>query len=273
MKAEELGESGATTQLGVMAYYGHGQTPDYTAARRYFEKAAEAGDSAAENNLGILYRHGQGVEQDYAKAHEYFFRAAIQEHGGAMANLASLYIEGHGVNVDLVEARRWLEQGVETDDPDAKRNLEQLPMDELFAEGKYGEALDAQKALLESARKAEVEAEGKEGQRTSTEMARVAQFTVFTKDYPGAIAAAEAALKQFPDELMARAQEAHALLLSERLDEARGIYLENRGKTVASRGHLGWERVIAEDFHKLRRAGLGHPKMIEIEDALGLPTR
>ena len=49
-----------------------------------------------------------------------------------------------------------------------------------------------------------------------------------------------------------------------RLDEARALYLRYRGAQKVQ-GDKSWEAVVLEDFAELRKAGLVHPLMDEIE--------
>jgi hypothetical protein len=53
-------------------------------------------------------------------------------------------------------------------------------------------------------------------------------------------------------------------MLLDRVDEARALYLEYRGAKNVD-GTKSWEKVILEDFVELRKAGLTHPLMNEIE--------
>ena len=66
---------------------------------------------------------------------------------------------------------------------------------------------------------------------------------------------------------------AHVLLFRNRLREARALYLKNKGKGKFVDGST-WEEVIADGFRELRRAGLAHPMMREVEVALDVaPTQ
>jgi hypothetical protein len=51
-----------------------------------------------------------------------------------------------------------------------------------------------------------------------------------------------------------------------RTREARALYLTHKGKVSLDKH---WEKVIADDFVELRKAGLSHPLMAEIERTLG----
>ena len=58
----------------------------------------------------------------------------------------------------------------------------------------------------------------------------------------------------------------------ERGGESKALYLAHKGKTIRGWGadRKLWERVIAEDFAELRKAGLRRPMMAEIEKELGV---
>jgi hypothetical protein len=53
----------------------------------------------------------------------------------------------------------------------------------------------------------------------------------------------------------------------DRVDEARTAYLRYRGETNVQDDKT-WETVVLEDFADLRKAGLTHPLMQEIEKAI-----
>jgi len=53
----------------------------------------------------------------------------------------------------------------------------------------------------------------------------------------------------------------------DRTDEARALYLRYRG-TPKVLGEKSWDAVVLEDFAELRKAGLAHPLMDEIEKQL-----
>jgi hypothetical protein len=50
----------------------------------------------------------------------------------------------------------------------------------------------------------------------------------------------------------------------DRVGEARALYLQYRGAKNVT-GVKSWETIILEDFAELRKAGLSHPLMGEIE--------
>jgi hypothetical protein len=50
----------------------------------------------------------------------------------------------------------------------------------------------------------------------------------------------------------------------DRVDDARALYLQFRGEKKVQ-GEKSWETVVLEDFAELRKVGLAHPLMDEIE--------
>ncbi len=73
-----------------------------------------------------------------------------------------------------------------------------------------------------------------------------------------------------PDDLGIEINRAHALMFVERSEEARALYLAHKGKPISEQDSSLWERVIGDDFAKLRKAGLTHPMMADIENELGV---
>ena len=74
----------------------------------------------------------------------------------------------------------------------------------------------------------------------------------------------------FPDNLPIETNRAHALMFMERREEAKALYLAHKGKPLPEADNQLWEQAIAEDFAKLRKAGLTHPMMADIEKELGV---
>jgi tetratricopeptide (TPR) repeat protein len=85
---------------------------------------------------------------------------------------------------------------------------------------------------------------------------------ILAHDAAGALEAADQVVSLAPGEIWFHINRTHALMLLDRTDEARTLYLKYRGEKV--RGKL-WEQAILEDFAELRKAGLTHLLMDEIE--------
>ncbi len=92
--------------------------------------------------------------------------------------------------------------------------------------------------------------------------ANVAFAQLFAGDYAAAETATRQALELAPGETVFETNLAHALLLRGETEAADRIYLANRGLDLGGRR---WEDVILADFEALRRNGVSHPHMAEIE--------
>jgi tetratricopeptide (TPR) repeat protein len=95
-------------------------------------------------------------------------------------------------------------------------------------------------------------------------LASLAFNLVLAGEFTTALEAIDQAIAIRPDQTWFYANRAHALMFLYRVDEARALYLKYRGETNVS-GDESWEVVILEDFAELRKAGLSHPLMDEIE--------
>ena len=84
-----------------------------------------------------------------------------------------------------------------------------------------------------------------------------------------ALTVANRAHTLFPDNLSIETNRAHALMFMGHDEEAKALYLAHKGKPISEVDEL-WEQVISEDFADLRKAGLSHPMMADIEKELGV---
>jgi tetratricopeptide (TPR) repeat protein len=87
---------------------------------------------------------------------------------------------------------------------------------------------------------------------------------LMVETFARALEASDLAISLAPDELWPHTNRAHALMFLGRVDEARALYLRYRGEKNVQ-DDKPWETVILEDFAELRKAGLSHPLMEEIE--------
>ena len=79
-----------------------------------------------------------------------------------------------------------------------------------------------------------------------------------------ALEAADQAILASPNKIWLYTNRSHALMFIGRVDEARALYLQYRGQKNVE-GEKTWEIVVLEDFAELRKGGLNHPLMDEIE--------
>jgi len=91
----------------------------------------------------------------------------------------------------------------------------------------------------------------------------IAYRLVRAGDFAPALEATDRAMAAAPGQLWLSINRAHALMLLARVDEARALYLQHRGQTLQN--GKTWEGMVLEDFIDLRKAGLTHPLMDEIE--------
>ncbi len=87
---------------------------------------------------------------------------------------------------------------------------------------------------------------------------------ILARDFGKALDAADQAVSLAPDQKWINVNRAHALMFLGRLDEARALYLRYRGEKKVQ-GDKSWEAAVLADFAELRRAGLTHPLLDEIE--------
>ena len=93
---------------------------------------------------------------------------------------------------------------------------------------------------------------------------RIAKKFILAGNFVTALQAADQAISLSPEQTWLYANRAHALMLLNRLDEAGALYLQYRdAKKVID--EQPWVAAILEDFAELRKAGLAHPLMDEIE--------
>jgi len=103
------------------------------------------------------------------------------------------------------------------------------------------------------------------GVLTSAALSRVAWQGLFAREFPKALEASERSIKLNPGYPEREINRAHALLFLGRTAEARTIYLSHKGEDVHG---SNWGQMISDNFGQLRKAGITHPLMEEIEVAL-----
>jgi tetratricopeptide (TPR) repeat protein len=118
----------------------------------------------------------------------------------------------------------------------------------------------------------EIKSAGKPGEKTAAALTSVEWYALLAREPSKGLAAWERAHAFVPELNVAHEiNRAHAFLFLNRQREARALYLENKGKLFDG---TPLKQVIADDFRALRRAGLTHPMMHEVEVAFGAaPTQ
>jgi tetratricopeptide (TPR) repeat protein/Zn-dependent protease len=112
---------------------------------------------------------------------------------------------------------------------------------------------------------------GKPGPDTAWGLQMVSKGALYARDFPKALAAAERSLSLAPGNRQVEAYRAHALLLLGQADAAKEAYLAHKGQPALA--GKTWEQIVSEGLASLRRAGIMHPMLAEIEKLLGTPER
>jgi predicted Zn-dependent protease len=140
-----------------------------------------------------------------------------------------------------------------------------LKAKEAFEAGRYDEAFKVERADASATEAFEIKASGKPGDLTASALIELSWYALFARQYATALDAAERSTKLKPDDLVPETNRAHALMLLGRITEAKTIYLAHKGEPLNGKT---WEQIIADDFARLRKAGITHPFMDEVEAAL-----
>ncbi|WP_329887804.1 hypothetical protein [Pseudoramibacter faecis] len=90
--------------LGRLYYEGFTVAQDYTAARRWFERADAAGDSWGTVCLTYCYYYGRELPVNYPRAHALFVKAAKMGNHCALYDLDDMARDELSVPVDLPRA-------------------------------------------------------------------------------------------------------------------------------------------------------------------------
>jgi predicted Zn-dependent protease len=117
---------------------------------------------------------------------------------------------------------------------------------------------------------AETKREGKPGKETAEALNEVAWYALLARDFAKALTAADRAHALLAENLSIETNRAHALMFLGRDDESEALYLAHKGERMSAEDARLWDRVIAKDFADLRKAGLTHPMMADIEQKLGV---
>ncbi|MGD0259751.1 MAG: tetratricopeptide repeat protein [Verrucomicrobiota bacterium] len=140
----------------------------------------------------------------------------------------------------------------------------------LFCEGKFAEAVTNQQKALVIAQKGT----GAESHRQTLDACRpLSRYTLFARDFAGALAASDAGLALAPNDLPLLANKAHAWLFLGKTPEAEKIYMEHRGQFVDEPEKRSWEQVVLQRFDDLEKAGITHPEFARIRELLKIEAK
>jgi tetratricopeptide (TPR) repeat protein len=92
---------------------------------------------------------------------------------------------------------------------------------------------------------------------------------LLVRDFSQALNLVEQAISAAPDLIWLYAARAHVLMFLGRAEEARSIYFRYQPQQKV-RGEKSWEALLRQDFTELRKAGLTHPLMGEVENTFSV---
>ncbi len=125
------GVAAASTELGLLYYFGRGVNVDEMRAHALFNDAARGNDAAAMFWLGRMALlgdgpEGQGPEANRAAA-RWFFESARRGHADAQYHLGLLLLAGTGVYADRDEAMKWIGRAAASGHPAAQQFTANTP--------------------------------------------------------------------------------------------------------------------------------------------------
>jgi CHAT domain-containing protein/tetratricopeptide (TPR) repeat protein len=139
---------------------------------------------------------------------------------------------------------------------------------DLFAAGHYEEALAAAEEWAQAFQQSG-NAKGKPEAVAST-LNAIAWRALFAKQFGKALEMAAKATELQPASLSPQANYAHALMFLGRTEAAMAAYGKNKGKGEP-KGRK-WEDIVWKDFANFEKAGLTHPAMAQVREALVEPV-
>jgi hypothetical protein len=131
----------------------------------------------------------------------------------------------------------------------------------------FREALLVTEGLAARSEREEVDAKGAAGAATAAALGNVAWYALFAREFDEALRTSRRGAALAPDLVWIKTNLAHALIFLSRTDEARTIFLQNRGKRPFTDSDTDWEHSVIEDFAAFRTVKLSNPLMDEIEAA------
>jgi len=164
---------------------------------------------------------------------------------------------------DFPKAREFYELAIAKGNASARIHLEKLSIREAEWAGRFSEALQLQEAFAAKV------GEGRASKETRNALINMAWYALRVRNFTKALTLADHAHALFSDDLMVEPNRAHALMFIERGDEAKALYFAHRGQLMSEADNRTWERVITDDFAELRKSGLTHPMMADVEKEFG----
>jgi WD40 repeat protein/tetratricopeptide (TPR) repeat protein len=267
----DYGQAVALDSKYVRAWYGRGNA--YRQKREYDRAIADYTEAVRLDPEYARAYNGRGAA--YANKRDY--DRAIADYSEAIRidpKFASAYVNrgiSYGRKNELDHAIADYGKAIELDPQyvdayNRRGNAYRERKDYNLAVADFDQALSLVTALAEQSRNDP--RQQKDLQSKSRTIASLAYDLVRSRNFSKALAAADYAISLAPAPIWFYTNRAHALMLLDRTEEARSVYLQYRG-TQRAQGDKSWATVVLEDFAELRDIGLAHPLMDEIEQTLG----
>jgi TPR repeat protein len=289
-KAAANDDSDAMLRLGDIHADGQGGPQDYAKAIEWYEKAAAKDNTDAMRLLGRI----RAKNREYSKAIEWYERAADKRDTIAMRLLGGLYAGDKGIPRDDVTRFKWYKNAAEYGDIVAMHVVAGLYGSGRGVPQSSANALEWDDRAAAAIEKREIAEAGKPGLETARALGSVAWDALLAQRPAQSLEAANRARSLVPEPLLIQlewlwieADRAHALMFMDRGSDARNIYLnliervepklistqaDDRDKAMdgdnVDRDNKPWQRWIADDFAKLREAGLERLLMADIETVI-----
>ncbi|MEL7043265.1 MAG: hypothetical protein AAGL90_17235 [Pseudomonadota bacterium] len=294
-KAIELYEQACTlasayscNALGLFFRDGKIVEQDLSRAIQLKRRACDLGSEYGCYNLGMHY-DASSAASDHVQATAAFKQACEGGHSHGCAYYAINLYNGKGIAADRERSNATINSAYSSaidalndapEDSALKRRVDfvfgtraNIYLAELpdpytaFAENRYDAALGLSDQRIDGAQ-ALLDAGYISSAEVAVELGMKSWYALFAQDFVAAQAASELGISIAPDKTWLQTNRAHALMFQGQDDAAAAIYLQYKGTKIPEQYDRLWEVVINEDFDTLSAAGLSHPQMAEIREAL-----
>lgn len=283
-----LGSGYSCNALGLFFHDGKVVEQDLLRSIQLKRRACDLGSQYGCYNLGMHY-DASSVISDHVQATAAFEQACEGGHTYGCAYYALNLFNGKGIAADKDLSKATINSAYSSakdalndapEDSALKRGVDflygtraNIYLAELpnpytaFAEGRYDEALGVSDQRIDGAQ-ALLNAGYISSAEVAVELGMKSWRALFAQDFAAAQAASERGVSLAPDKIWIHSNRAHALMFQGQDDAAAAIYLQYKGTNIPEQYDRLWEVVINEDFDALSAAGLSHPQMAEIREAL-----
>ncbi len=127
--AADKGDAEGMCNYGDCLHEGDGVKRDIIEAMKYYKASMHRGCLYAAAQLGNILSVGDGVPTDPVKAKKYCKFAADHGDDSGMFGYALCLLDAIGTNVNITEASKYLEMGIERNNPQCMKKYAELIMD------------------------------------------------------------------------------------------------------------------------------------------------